>query len=382
MAKNDSDILTWMKLDKDFPSKYKIRALINQKASGRGLNGYEMFTIFFLMLCESIPHGGELRYSKDKPYDAKLLADVLCLSKNDVETACKVLQELEILERKSDGTLRFSCVEQNICSTTKGAERIRKLRKRELTSGTNEPVCTRNEPETNPICTQEYKSIRDIRNKENKNKEELSYITPPTPKRGNEEEEDSEGSGDAGQADDPNLPERSFMVLCARQRGIGIPFLDRFVNALKAADYQYPDNSGKLQKVNRGNFTIFLQAAWNDASVARKEASKTAGFVPPSQEEVEAHFKAERFKSDPQEFWRYYQSIGWKRGRAQITDWKMVASSWEAQSDFRGSHGASGTTRKGTQNGTRNTRDPNHRNPELNCDSRGVAEKLASLGFS
>ena len=69
MAKNDSDILSWMKLDKDFQSKYKIRALINQKASGRGLNGYEMFTIFFLMLCESIPHGGELRYSKDKPYD-------------------------------------------------------------------------------------------------------------------------------------------------------------------------------------------------------------------------------------------------------------------------------------------------------------------------
>ena len=98
LAKNDSDILSWMKLDKDFPSKYKIRALINQKASGRGLNGYEMFTVFFLMLCESIPHGGELRYSKDKPYDMKLLADVLCLSKNDVESTCKVLQELEILE--------------------------------------------------------------------------------------------------------------------------------------------------------------------------------------------------------------------------------------------------------------------------------------------
>lgn len=372
MAKNDSDILSWMKLDKDFPSKYKIRALINQKASGRGLNGYEMFTIFFLMLCESIPHGGELRYSKDKPYDMKLLADVLCLSKNDVESTCKVLQDLEILEQKSDGTLRFSCVEENICSTTKGAERLRNLRKRERLVGSNEPDCSQNEPKTNPICTQEYKENKSIRDKDIKR--ELNVpLNPQTQGEADSADSDDDEGHDA--EDSKHLPDRSFMTCCAMQRGISIEFLNQFIRAVRAADYKYPVRDGKLVSVNRSNFTIYLQAAWNDASVARTKAIKMEGFVPPSEDEVKDYFRQMGYTRDPAEFWLYYQGRGWKTGQTLISDWKAVAASWER----RGLEEFSSSIKpKGTRNGTRReTRrgDPNSRNPEHTCYSDILAAK-------
>ena len=370
MAANDSETLSWMRLEKGFPTKYRIRALINQKAKGRGMNGYEMFTVFFLMLCESIPHGGELRYSKTHPYTYARLADVLCLSEKAVRMTCEVLTDLEILRTLDDGTLKFDCVEENICKTTKGAERVRKMRERNRAAGTNVPRCSQSEPEVNPkrppnIRDIEYKSIRD------------NILPPKSPMGDLSEDSEDDSSSGADVSDEiqsskviPHLPERDAMELAARSRGIPIEYLDRFLAALKESGYRYITARGTEIPVGKRNFAFALQASWNEASKAAREADATAKFVPPTLDEVTAWFKEQSYKRDPKAFWLYYQGTGWRTGRTLIADWKALAGSWECNADLI-------TTKTGGINGRPKT-NPSSRNRDWTYSKPGFTQEKLS----
>lgn len=55
-------------------------------------------------------------------------------------------------------------------------------------------------------------------------------------------------------------------------------------------------------------------------------------FVAPTLEVVKTYFETKRFKSDPVEFWVYFQNTDWKlsggRG-AKMKDWRLAAINWE-----------------------------------------------------
>lgn len=61
-----------------------------------------------------------------------------------------------------------------------------------------------------------------------------------------------------------------------------------------------------------------------------KRESKRAHkvFQPPTVKDVQAYCAENRLRIDAGRFVNYYQAQGWKRGRAQITDWRPLARNW------------------------------------------------------
>ena len=52
-------------------------------------------------------------------------------------------------------------------------------------------------------------------------------------------------------------------------------------------------------------------------------------FKKPTVEEVEAYCKERNNNVDAQRFIDYYESVGWKRGKVKISDWKACVRTWE-----------------------------------------------------
>ena len=52
-------------------------------------------------------------------------------------------------------------------------------------------------------------------------------------------------------------------------------------------------------------------------------------FKPPTLEEVKAYCKEKGFKSDPEDFFDYYASVGWKVGNKSMKDWQRTMNRWE-----------------------------------------------------
>lgn len=57
----------------------------------------------------------------------------------------------------------------------------------------------------------------------------------------------------------------------------------------------------------------------------------SARFVKPTIEEVKAYCEERSNKVDPQKFFNYYESVGWKRGKTPIKDWKACVRTWEKE---------------------------------------------------
>ena len=63
----------------------------------------------------------------------------------------------------------------------------------------------------------------------------------------------------------------------------------------------------------------------------RKRKVKRSVFVKPTIEEVKAYFVEKGFKSDPEHYYDYFESNGWRTsgGRGPMKDWKAAARNWE-----------------------------------------------------
>ncbi len=49
----------------------------------------------------------------------------------------------------------------------------------------------------------------------------------------------------------------------------------------------------------------------------------------PSLEAIKKYSKEHNMKSDPTQFYNYYNSVGWKRGNTPITNWQSLLDGWE-----------------------------------------------------
>lgn len=68
-------------------------------------------------------------------------------------------------------------------------------------------------------------------------------------------------------------------------------------------------------------------------------------FKKPTLDEVRAYCAERKNGVDPEKFWNYYESKGWKVGRNSMKDWKAAVRTWE-RNEVNGSIGAS--TKKST----------------------------------
>ncbi len=60
-----------------------------------------------------------------------------------------------------------------------------------------------------------------------------------------------------------------------------------------------------------------------------KKESKTPVFKKPSIDELQKYCNERKNSIDPQSFYDYYESVGWKIGNKPMKDWKAAIRSWE-----------------------------------------------------
>lgn len=77
-----------------------------------------------------------------------------------------------------------------------------------------------------------------------------------------------------------------------------------------------------------------------------EEKGRATRFVPPTVEEVRAYCKERGNNVDPERWYDYYESNGWKVGRNPMKDWKAAVRTWE-----RGDNWNKGKATKATYSG-------------------------------
>lgn len=104
MADRDKQKFYWLRLDKDFFQKYKIKSLISEK------NGEKNLIIYQQLMCECLNYvdeknNGILRFSEHRAYTINELASVINRKPKELEQALKMLINKELLEVWDDGTI-------------------------------------------------------------------------------------------------------------------------------------------------------------------------------------------------------------------------------------------------------------------------------------
>ena len=114
----------WLKLDRQFFKRHDIRIVEAMP------NGKDYILFYLKLLCESISHDGELRFSEAIPYNEQMLAVVTDTNVDVVRAALQTFQQLNMLEVLDDGTLYMTESQKMLGSETGAAERMRRMRER------------------------------------------------------------------------------------------------------------------------------------------------------------------------------------------------------------------------------------------------------------
>ena len=122
MAEKDKKYY-WLKLKRDFFKRHDIRIIESMP------NGKDYLLFYLKLLCESVDHEGNLRFSESIPYNENMLATITDTNVDIVRSAVKVFTELGMMEVMDDGTYYMTEVNKMIGSETYWAEQKRKQRK-------------------------------------------------------------------------------------------------------------------------------------------------------------------------------------------------------------------------------------------------------------
>lgn len=131
MAEYRKDRYYWFKLKEDFFKRHDIK-IIKSMPNGKD------YVIFYLqLLCESLSHDGNLRFSDTIPYDEHMLAVITDTNIDIVRSAMKLFTELKMIEILDDKTIYMKTLQNMVGNTTIGAEKkqIQLQKRAELIEG-------------------------------------------------------------------------------------------------------------------------------------------------------------------------------------------------------------------------------------------------------
>ncbi|MBV5343321.1 hypothetical protein JZU68_06820, partial [bacterium] len=104
---------------------------------------------------------------------------------------------------------------------------------------------------------------------------------------------------------------------------------DKANSALSNIDIPNDKASGfALSNFDIANET-FLNSINNTNNINNIEREKATRFVPPTNDEISFYCKERNNSVDPERFYNYYTSNGWKVGRASMKDWRAAVRTWE-----------------------------------------------------
>ena len=118
----DSKRFYWLKLKRDFFKRHDIRIIENMK------NGKDYILFYLKLLCESIDHDGDLRFSEKIPYSEEMLATITDTNVDIVRAAVNMFIQLGMMELMDDGTYFMTEVQKMIGRETEWAEKKRQYR--------------------------------------------------------------------------------------------------------------------------------------------------------------------------------------------------------------------------------------------------------------
>jgi predicted phage replisome organizer/uncharacterized phage protein (TIGR02220 family) len=102
----------WLKLKRDFFKRHDIQIIESMP------NGKDYILFYLKLLCESVDHEGNLRFSDEIPYNEQMLATITHTNPDIVKSAIKVFTELHMMEILDDGTLYMSEVNKMLGVST------------------------------------------------------------------------------------------------------------------------------------------------------------------------------------------------------------------------------------------------------------------------
>ena len=117
----------WLKLQKDFFRRHDIRIVEAMP------NGKDYLLFYLKMLCESLSHDGNLRFSDTIPYSEQMLSTITNTNVDVVRSAIKLFVELDMMQVLDDGTLFMNEVEKmtGCAANNSNANRQRAFRERQ-----------------------------------------------------------------------------------------------------------------------------------------------------------------------------------------------------------------------------------------------------------
>lgn len=116
----------WLKLKRDFFKRHDIQIIESMP------NGKDYILFYLKLLCESVDHEGNLRFSEQIPYNEQMLSTITNTNIDIVRSAIKVFTELQMMELLDDGTYFINEVKRMIGSAVDNdnANRQRRFRER------------------------------------------------------------------------------------------------------------------------------------------------------------------------------------------------------------------------------------------------------------
>ena len=145
----------WLKLKRDFFKRHDIRIIESMP------NGKDYILFYLKLLCESVDHEGNLRFSEEIPYNEEMLATITNTDVDVVRNAVKVFAQLGMMEMLDDGTLFMNEVQKMIGSAANNdnANRQRRYRERQKLLESNIPVTKSNESKNKSKSKEIYKDV-------------------------------------------------------------------------------------------------------------------------------------------------------------------------------------------------------------------------------
>ena len=160
----------WLKLKRDFFKRHDIRIIESMP------NGKDYILFYLKLLCESVDHEGNLRFSEQIPYNEEMLSTITNTNVDIVRSAIKIFTELHMMDIMDDGTYFMHEVERMIGSAsqdenTRESTRLRVQAFRER----KKQALIEGKCYSNVTCNGEKEIEKDIEIEKDKEKERINY---------------------------------------------------------------------------------------------------------------------------------------------------------------------------------------------------------------
>lgn len=154
----------WLKLKRDFFKRHDIQIIENMP------NGKDYILFYLKLLCESVDHDGNLRFSEEIPYNEEMLATITNTNIDIVRSAVKIFTQLHMMEVMDDGTFFMREVSKMLGTETYWAQKKREQKERlliEMQGVGNFPIESNENPTSPSKSKRKIKSIDIDKDKKN-----------------------------------------------------------------------------------------------------------------------------------------------------------------------------------------------------------------------